>query len=103
MGVFEAPEQSRMIIEEKRKYSNFNENYKATDPRRQVQLPISHEYQVLSHDFFQGFSFFCLGHISTNMLISELLGKCLVACSFSQDRQTRAFLTSHPTPCVGPR
>ena len=58
MGVFEAPEQSRMIFEEKRKYSNFNENYKATDPRRQVQLPISCEYQALSHDFFQGFFFF---------------------------------------------
>ena len=58
MGVFEAPEQSRMIFEEKRKYSNFNENYKATDPRRQGQLPISCEYQALSHDFFQGFFFF---------------------------------------------
>lgn len=62
MGVFEAPEQSRMlfeekIFEEKRKYSNLNENYKATDPRRQVQLPIPCEYQALSHDLFQG-SFF---------------------------------------------
>ena len=61
MGVFEAPEQSRMIFEEKRKYSNFNENYKATDPRRQGQLPISCEYQALSHDFFQGFFFFVSG------------------------------------------
>ena len=57
MGVFEAPEQSRMIFEEKRKYSNFNENYKATDPRRPVQLPISCEYQAVSHEFFQGFFF----------------------------------------------
>ena len=71
MGVFEAPEQSWMIFEEKRKYSNFNKNYKATDPRRQVQLPIPCEYQALSHDLFQGF-FFRLGHFSTNMLISEL-------------------------------
>ena len=42
MGVFEAAEQSRMIFEEKRKYFNFNENYKATDPRRQGQLAIYH-------------------------------------------------------------
>ena len=83
MGVFEAAEQSRMIFEEKRKYVNFNENYKATDPRRQGQLAIYHVNTRNCPMIFSKVSFFLSRAFLQKHAHSRTAEKWLVACSLS--------------------